>query len=188
MHNNHRSSVTHAATPRSWLLATASLAVLTALAGLFGGLVNPATSAAAQTRTQATGPLVSTVTTSLGRILADSRGRTLYLFEGDKNGKSACNASCAGAWPPLIATGKARAGAGARASLLGETKRADGRMQVTYNHHPLYLFVKDTKKGQTSGESVNAFGADWYAVSPTGSNVEPKTSSTPAPSPGGSGY
>jgi hypothetical protein len=68
-------------------------------------------------------------------------------------------------------------------------KRADGRMQVTYNHHPLYLFVKDTKKGQTTGENVDAFGAEWYAVSPSGTNVEPKTSSAPAaPSSGGSGY
>jgi hypothetical protein len=54
---------------------------------------------------------------------------------------------CATFWPPLIAAGKARAGTGTRASLLGTIKRADGRRQVTYNHHPLYTFVKDTKRG-----------------------------------------
>jgi predicted lipoprotein with Yx(FWY)xxD motif len=157
------------------------------LAG-FALLLHPARSDAAQARAGAIGPLVSTGTTGLGRILVDSRGRTLYLFEKDKNGKSACTTSCAGAWPPLIATGKPRAGAGAKASLLGETKRADGRMQVTYNHHPLYLFVKDTKKGQTTGEAVNAFGADWYAVSPAGTNIEPKASSATPTASGGSGY
>ena len=181
MHNNALSSVTHAATPRRRLLASAAVLVL--LAGL-AVLLHPARSNAAR----ASAPLVSTGTTSLGKIFVESRGRTLYLFEKDKNGKSACAGSCAAAWPPLIAAGKPRAGAGVKASLLGETKRADGRMQVTYNHHPLYLFVKDTKKGQTTGESVDAFGAEWYAVSPAGTNVEPKPSSAPAPSSGGSGY
>ena len=167
------------------LLATAAALVLAAPLAV---LLHPALSNAARANAQATAPLVSTGTTSLGRILVDSRGRTLYLFEKDKNGRSACTASCAGAWPPLITAGKPRAGAGVKASLLGEMKRADGRMQVTYNHHPLYLFVKDTKKGQTTGQNVDAFGAEWYAVSPSGTNVEPKTSSAPAPSSGGSGY
>ena len=83
----------------------------------------------------------------LGRVLVDGRGRTLYLFERDKHGKSSCTGPCATAWPPLIASGKPLASAGARASLLGTTKRADGRLQVTYNHHPLYTFVKDTREG-----------------------------------------
>jgi predicted lipoprotein with Yx(FWY)xxD motif len=185
MHIDHRSTVADAATPRSRLLASAAALLL--LAGL-AVLLQPASGNAAQTRAQATGPLVSTGTTSLGRILVNSSGRTLYLFEKDKSGKSACTGQCATFWPPLIAAGKPRAGAGVKASLLGETKRADGRMQVTYNHHPLYFFARDTKKGQTTGENVNAFGADWYAVSSAGTIVEPKTSSTPAPSSGGSGY
>ena len=67
---------------------------------------------------------------------------------------------------------KAGRSGGAKASLLGTTKRADGRLQVTYNHHPLYTFVKDTRKGQTNGEEINAFGAEWYALSPAGTKVE----------------
>jgi len=67
---------------------------------------------------------------------------------------------------------KPRAGTGAKASLLGTTKRTDGRMQVTYDKHPLYTFVKDTKKGQTNGEGLNAFGAEWYALSAAGAKVE----------------
>jgi predicted lipoprotein with Yx(FWY)xxD motif len=141
--------------------------------GLAFALLHPVSSNAAQVR----GPVVSMATTSLGGILANAQGRTLYLFAKDKSGKSACTGQCATFWPPLIASGKPVAGAGVKASLLGTTKRADGRLQVTYNRHPLYTFTKDTKKGQTSGEALNAFGANWFAVSPAGSKVAKATSS-----------
>ena len=121
---------------------------------------------------QSAGAKVSLGSTSLGKILVNSGGRTLYLFEKDKNGKSACSGACAGYWPPLITTGKPVAGAGVKASLLGTTKRADGRMQVTYNHHPLYTFVLDTAKGQTKGQNLNKFGADWYVLLAAGNKVE----------------
>jgi predicted lipoprotein with Yx(FWY)xxD motif len=159
MLSNHRS--------RGALIASA--AVLATLASTV------ATTAASQAA-HAKGPVVSTAATSLGRILVDAHGHTLYLFEKDKNGKSACSGACAGAWPPLIATAKPRAGTGAKASRLGTTKRADGRLQVTYNHHPLYTFVKDTAKGQTNGEGLDAFGAEWYALSATGAKVEKRGS------------
>ena len=115
---------------------------------------------------------VTDVGSGLGRILVDGNGRTLYLFEKDKHGKSTCTGRCAGFWPPLIATGKTLAAAGAKASLLGTTTRGDGRRQVTYNHHPLYRFVKDTRKGQTNGQNVDAYGAEWYVVSAAGAKVE----------------
>ena len=127
----------------------------------------------------------------LGRVLVDGRGRTLYLFQRDKHGKSACTGPCATAWPPLIVSGKPLASAGARASLLGTTKRADGRLQVTYNHHPLYTFFKDTAKGQTNGENLDAFGAEWYAVSSGGAKVEmngAKRTAGSDPAPAGYGY
>jgi predicted lipoprotein with Yx(FWY)xxD motif len=127
----------------------------------------------------------------LGRILVDGRGRSLYMFEKDKGGKSACNGQCATFWPPLIASGKPLASAGTKASLLGTTKRADGRLQVTYNHHPLYMFVKDTRKGLTKGEELEAFGGEWYALSPAGTKVEKgatKSSSSPPAVGYGSGY
>jgi len=128
----------------------------------------------------------------LGRILVDGRMHSLYLFEKDKHTKSTCNGACAIAWPPLIASGKPRAGAGANSSLLGRTKRKDGSWQVTYNRHPLYTFIKDTKKGETNGEEVDAFGAGWYLVSPAGAEVEkddaaPSSGDNPAPS-GYAGY
>ena len=136
-----------------------------------------------------TGAKVAVANTGLGPVLVDGRGRTLYLFAKDRNGKSACAGQCAGYWPPLITSGKPVATAGAKASLLGTTRRPDGRLQVTYNHHPLYTFVKDTRKGQTNGEELRAFGAEWYAVSATGAKVETNDASTGDPMPsGGYGY
>ena len=126
----------------------------------------------AANRTASRGPTVATARTALGRVLVSGSGRTLYLFAKDKHGRSACIGQCAAFWPPLIASGKPLAAAGARASLLGLTKRPDGRLQVTYDHHPLYTFVKDTRNGETSGEGIKAFGAEWYALTPAGAAVE----------------
>jgi predicted lipoprotein with Yx(FWY)xxD motif/membrane-associated phospholipid phosphatase len=133
------------------------------------------------------GALVAIAKSPLGRILIDSRGRTIYLFEKDRADMSACSGSCASFWPPVITSGKAVAGAGVKSTLLGTIKRSDGRLQVTYNHHPLYTFKLDTKAGQTTGQGSNNFGAKWYVVSPSGSkidNTDAKTSSTG----GGYGY
>ncbi len=115
--------------------------------------------------------------TSLGRILVNSSGRTLYLFKKDTGRKSTCYGQCAEFWPPLKAGGKPTAGSGARASKLGTTKRRDGTRQVTYNGHPLYRFAQDTRRGDTNGEGIKAFGARWYAVSPAGTQVTAHSSS-----------
>src|SRR5262245_43712874 len=91
---------------------------------------------------------------SLGRILVDSRGKTLYLWAHDRGRKSTCYGDCAAYWPPLLTRGKPVARGGAHANLLGTSRRRDGRMQVTYAGHPLYYFVQDTKPGQTKGEGL----------------------------------
>jgi predicted lipoprotein with Yx(FWY)xxD motif len=173
---NHRTNELLAAVPRSRMIVAAAAVAALAAAGL---ALHPAATHAAQSK----GAVVSTAKTSLGRILVTSNGRTLYLFEKDRNGKSACSGQCAVFWPPLITSGKPIVTGGARASLIGTTRRADGRLQVTYNHHPLYTFVKDTKAGQTNGEGVNAFGAGWDAMTPAGAKIEKPN----APSPGGGG-
>jgi len=115
------------------------------------------------------------------RILVDGRGDTLYLFAKDRNGQSACSGSCAGYWPPLIAVGKPRAGAGVTVALLGTTRRADGRLQITYRHHPLYTYVSDTSKGQTNGQGLDASGGKWWAVSPAGNKITKSGSGTTMP-------
>jgi predicted lipoprotein with Yx(FWY)xxD motif len=119
----------------------------------------------------------------LGHILVSGRGRSLYLFKKDGRGKSRCYGACAAYWPPLTVSGKPRAGTGTKASLLGRTKRRDGRWQVTYHGHPLYTYSGDAKNGQTNGQGLDDFGAEWNLVSPSGVTVVSTGSSS-----GGSGY
>jgi predicted lipoprotein with Yx(FWY)xxD motif len=122
---------------------------------------------------------------NLGRILVDSRGRTAYLFRKDAGMKSACSGECANDWPPIRANGKPIVGRGANASLVGTTTRSDGKPQVTYNGHPLYLYIGDHMAGDANGQGITAFGAPWYVLSAAGNQVSGK-----APSSGGgaSGY
>ena len=125
---------------------------------------------------------VKTRKTSIGTILVDAKGKTLYLFEKDKGSKSACYGACAANWPAYVTTGKPKAGAGAKASMLGTIKRTDGKLQVTYNKHPLYWFKFDKAAGSTKGEDVEAFGGSWYAVTAKGTALQPAGPS------GGGGY
>jgi predicted lipoprotein with Yx(FWY)xxD motif len=107
----------------------------------------------------------------LGTILVDGKGKTLYLFAADKSTKSTCTGACAQAWPPLLTTGSAKAGKGAKKSLLGTTNRSGGKKEVTYNGHPLYYYAGDSKAGQTNGQGLNQFGALWYVLNPAGKQV-----------------
>src|ERR1700751_472117 len=131
----------------------------------------PAPSATTTTTTPTKTASVRVAKSSLGSILVDAGGLTLYLFKADSGTMSACTGACATAWPPLLANGAPTAGTGLTASKLGTITRAGGSRQVTYNGHPLYLFIKDTKTGQTSGQGVTAFGAAWFAVSPAGNQI-----------------
>jgi predicted lipoprotein with Yx(FWY)xxD motif len=117
---------------------------------------------------------VATVTassTKLGMVLVDGSGRTLYLFEKDQPDQSACSGACAAAWPVDNSSGTPKAGSGVKASLLGTIKRSDNTTQVTYNHHPLYYYSGDSQAGQQNGQGLNAFGALWYVVAPSGGAV-----------------
>ena len=110
--------------------------------------------------------------TSLGTILTNGQGFTLYAFEADKGTMSACSGACAAAWPPaptsvahLTVTG------GAAKSLVGEITRADGQRQLTYAGHPLYRFSGDGTPGSTNGQGSEAFGAPWDTLTATGTEV-----------------
>jgi predicted lipoprotein with Yx(FWY)xxD motif len=111
---------------------------------------------------------IKTAHTSLGTVLTDGKGITVYLFEADTTTKPTCYTACAQAWPPVLATGAPVAGSGATASLLGTVKRTDGKIQVTYAGHPLYYFIQSTTPGNVSGQGVKAFGASWDAVKANG--------------------
>jgi predicted lipoprotein with Yx(FWY)xxD motif len=149
-----------------------------------GGSGNASASSSQPKSASGNAATVGLGSTGLGKVLVDSRGRTLYLFAKDMGTTSACSAACATAWPPLRASGKPVAGSGVKSSLLGTTKRSDGNPQVTYNGHPLYLYVGDQKAGDTNGQDVNAFGARWYALTASGTQV----AGTAPGSGGGSGY
>ena len=114
----------------------------------------------------------------LGKILVNSKGDTLYLFKKDTGMKSTCTGACATNWPPLRASGKPLAGTGLSTAKVGTTARSDGKPQVTYNGHPLYLFQGDSSPGQTNGQGISAFGAAWFAVSPGGTQVNGTASSS----------
>ena len=131
-----------------------------------------AISVAMPARNAASRTTVSTARTGLGRIIVDGRGRTLYLFEKDRRGHSACFGSCIVYWPPLLTRSKPMARGGAKQSLLGTIKRPNGKRQVTYAGHPLYRYFQDTKRGQTNGEGSQLFGAGWDALSPAGKKIE----------------
>lgn len=143
--------------------------VAIALAGVAGYL---AAGGSANGATQSKGT-VSLRSTKFGKVLVNSSGRTLYLFMKDKSGRSSCSGQCATYWPPLTSAAAPTAGTGVKAALLGRVRRGDGKMQVTYNKHPLYLFVKDKSAGQVAGENISAFGGDWYVVNANGVKVEP---------------
>lgn len=107
-----------------------------------------------------------------GKVLVGSNGHTVYLFEGDKSGTSACSGACAAAWPPVAVSGTPKAESGVSQAQLGTIKRPDGTMQLVYHGHPLYYFTADAAAGTARGQGIKAFGAEWYVVNASGSKVD----------------
>jgi predicted lipoprotein with Yx(FWY)xxD motif len=131
--------------------------------GIYGGGGPTSTSSGASSVAT-----VSATSTSLGMLLVDGSGRTLYLFEKDQPNQSACTGACVAAWPVDQTSGTPKSGSGVTASMLGTIKRSDNTTQVTYNQHPLYYYSGDSGTGQHNGQGVDAFGAKWYVVTPAG--------------------
>ena len=111
--------------------------------------------------------------TSVGDVVTDGDGMTLYLFTQDQAGtqdqeaSSACEGDCLTTWPPF--EGEATAGEGVDESLLGTIERSDGSTQATYNGHPLYYYAEDSEDGDVAGQGVNDV---WWAVDAAGDAVE----------------
>src|ERR1700689_1291790 len=138
------------------------------------------TQPAAQSTSPSSAAVVKTTSNSLGTILVDSQGMTLYHLSGEQNGKFICTSSaCVGVWHPLIAPSSgAPSGEGVS---LGTVKRPEGTVQVTYKGTPLYTFTGDQQAGETKGQGIKDVGT-WSAVE-TGPGSAPaaSTGSTPAP-------
>jgi predicted lipoprotein with Yx(FWY)xxD motif len=149
---------------KHWIKLLTALAAATALAATAAAVAFAGGSASG-------GTAVKIANTKLGRVLVDSKGITLYDFVKDKGTTSVCYGACAALWPPLLTTSKPVAGTGVKASLLGTTKRKDGKLEVTYGGHPLYYFVTDRKPGQTTGQGVNQFGGPWWVLSRAGKEI-----------------
>ena len=133
----------------------------------------------------ATGEAVSAQSTSLGTILVDGRGRTVYVFANDKTNVSTCDGACAADWPPVPAPSPLPASPPGVQGALGTTARSDGTRQLTVAGHPLYTFSGDSAAGQTKGQGITLNGGLWTVVSPAGA---PDKNAGTAASSGNRGY
>lgn len=137
------------------------------------------------------GTVITTRSGAAGTYLTDGTGHSVYLWVKDPSGKSVCSGACAGAWPPVPASGPVTASGGAKAADLGSVTRSDGTKQVTYAGHPLYYFAGDSGAGQTSGQGSDGFGARWWLVAPAGTQLTggaPSAPSSSSSSSSGGGY
>ena len=151
--------------------ASAPAASATSSAASSGGYGSTSSSASSTGKPVGHAVVVTTKHEKLGTVLAAGPKRlTVYLFEADKGPHSSCSGACAAAWPPVIGT--PTAAGQTSAAKLGTITRPDGTKQVTYNGHPLYFFVKDKDDGDTYGEAVKGFGAEWYVLSPAGTKID----------------
>jgi predicted lipoprotein with Yx(FWY)xxD motif len=142
--------------------------------GLLVGLITVAASEADSRPGNPSAPGVRAKVTvrksAYGRVLFDGRSRALYIFTADRRAKTRCYGACAKAWPPFLVRQSPRAGTGARAQLIGTTRRRDGSLQVTYRGRPLYFYVGD-RAGQVLCQDVQEYGGHWYVVTPRGTAV-----------------
>lgn len=116
------------------------------------------------------GRVVKVVDSEYGPVVADAKGEAFYLFDKERSPRPECFGACAEAWPPVLTKGEPRAGKGARAQLLGTTRRPNGKLQVTYAGHPLYYYVDDSP-GVILCQNVSEFGGLWLVVKPGGAPV-----------------
>jgi predicted lipoprotein with Yx(FWY)xxD motif len=161
---------------------TAAVALLAAACASGGGSSSSAPAATGAASGSAAGggsgaTVITTATSSGVTVLTDGSGRAVYLWVKDTGDASACSGACAGAWPPVTTTGAVTAAGGASASDLGTITRSDGTKQVTYDGHPLYYYAGDSGSGTASGQGSDSFGAKWWLVSPSGSDVTASVSS-----------
>jgi predicted lipoprotein with Yx(FWY)xxD motif len=146
--------------------AAAATSATTANNSAYGGGSSSATTAAPAAA--AGGSAISLATSSLGKIVVDAKGNTLYAFLKDTNGTSVCSDACAKAWPAAVAVGTPVAGTGITATL-ATVARSDGSMQLKLGQWPLYTFAGDSGPGQTNGQGT---GTVWYVVGADGNPIK----------------
>jgi predicted lipoprotein with Yx(FWY)xxD motif len=104
-----------------------------------------------------TAALLPTVPASAASMVTAENGMTVYVFDKDAGGVSACYDACAKTWPAYTAKDGAK-----KAEGWATAKRKDGAMQWTYDGKPLYFYAPDKKKGDMAGDGI---GGIWHIVS-----------------------
>jgi predicted lipoprotein with Yx(FWY)xxD motif len=150
-------------------LTVVAVAVAIFLATAIGATQGAA--ATAQAGEATISPTLKVRMTRFGNVLFAGNGRVVYAFTRDRrNGPSRCYGDCAAAWPVYFAKGTLNAGAGVKQSLIGTTRRRDGRRQVTYNGWPLYYYAHE-RAGEVKCQNVETHPGTWLVVRPTGTPV-----------------
>lgn len=151
----------------------AALAVALCLAACGGSSSGGSSGGGASSSAPGTATVKVSKLPGYSSVLTTASGQAVYLLTSDPAGGSRCSASCATQWPPVLERGALRAGPGIKSSLLSTFKRSDGKQQVMYNHHALYLHKG---QGAASGAGLASDGGIWYLVSPSGSAVKSTSS------------
>jgi len=141
------------------------------IAGCGGGSSNNSSSSTPAKSPSGSALVNSASTASLGDLIVGPNGRTLYAFKKDTGAASACSGACASEWPPLTTSGKLTSSGDVPMASLKTVKRDDGKLQVTFDGHPLYYFAGDSAPGQANGQGLDDFGASWWALSPSGKEI-----------------
>lgn len=147
------------------LAAGAALAILAPVGSAPGAGESP--SSAVGKGDSSPGTTIKTLQSQFGKVLFSRSNRAVYYFGKETGRTPKCYGACAEAWPPVLTRGRPQAGGAARAGLLGTTKRANGRKQVTYDGHPLYYYAHDPR-GEVLCHDIEEFGGLWLAVKPNG--------------------
>lgn len=126
----------------------------------------------------AAGSTLSIRSTSLGKIVVNSKGMTAYFYDLDKpnSGVSACSGACAVNWPAITSSSARQVLVGVK----GKVSVLSGTKQLAINGRPIYTFIGDTMRGSTKGQGV---GGVWFAISPTGAELKPAVQATPSSAP-----
>ena len=183
---------------RSWLLVgglALGMAATVAACGSSSSSTaasSPGSGAPEGTSSAASATISAKSVPGVGTVLVNGQGQTLYMLTSEQGGKITCTQAngCTQAWPETLLTNgatTAKAGSGVQASLLGAVKDASGKLEVTYNHWPLYTFSGDSGPGVAKGQALTSFGGTWYVLSGSGNPVTSSPSGN-ASSGGGNGY
>jgi predicted lipoprotein with Yx(FWY)xxD motif len=147
--------------------AAAAAAMLLTLAACGGG----SSGSTADSTPASAGGGIGSDSTSLGTILTDGAGKTMYAFAADVKGKSNCTGSCLTYWPPVLVKQAPKAPSGVTAAL-GVIPASNGTKQLTVDGWPMYTYVGDGASGQTRGQGLNESGGLWWVVGTNGSWIK----------------